>query len=149
LFCWYWRNCWLSLFKLSFVLLILEELLTVTAETFFCFVDIGENVDHQCLDFSICSYWWNCWPSLFKFLCFVDIGGIVDQHSLNFLCFVDIGGIVDHQCLNFLCFVDIGRIVDHHCLNFLCFVDYAWIVVHHCLNISVWLIFVEMLTISA
>ena len=31
LFCWYWRNCWPSLLKLSFVLLILEELLTITA----------------------------------------------------------------------------------------------------------------------
>jgi hypothetical protein len=30
LVCWYWRNCWPSLFKLSFVLLILDELLTIT-----------------------------------------------------------------------------------------------------------------------
>jgi hypothetical protein len=28
LFCWYWRNCWPLLFKLSFGVLILEELLT-------------------------------------------------------------------------------------------------------------------------
>jgi hypothetical protein len=30
LFCWYWWNCWPSLFKLCFVLLILVELLTIT-----------------------------------------------------------------------------------------------------------------------
>ena len=30
LFCWYWWNCWPSLFKLSFVLLILVALLTIT-----------------------------------------------------------------------------------------------------------------------
>jgi hypothetical protein len=30
LFCWYWCNYWPSLFKLSFVLLILVELLTIT-----------------------------------------------------------------------------------------------------------------------
>jgi len=31
LFCWYWWNYWRSQFKLSFVLLILVELLTITA----------------------------------------------------------------------------------------------------------------------
>ena len=88
LFRWYWWKCWTSLFKLSFVLLILVELLTITVQTFFCFVNIGENVDHNCLKFLLFSwYWWNCWPSLFKFLCFVDIGGIVDHHCFNFLLF--------------------------------------------------------------
>jgi hypothetical protein len=36
LFCWHWRNCWPSLFKLSYGLLILVELLTITVKTFFC-----------------------------------------------------------------------------------------------------------------
>ena len=89
LFCWYWWNCWPSRFKLSFVLLILVELWTITVlncvlfcwywwnwwpslfKTFFCFVDIGGIVDHQCLNF----------------LCFVDIGRIVDHHCFNFLLF--------------------------------------------------------------
>jgi hypothetical protein len=35
LFCWYWWNCWPALFTLSFVLLILVELLTSTVYTFF------------------------------------------------------------------------------------------------------------------
>jgi hypothetical protein len=35
LVCWYWRNCWPSLLKLSFDLLILVELLTITVKTFF------------------------------------------------------------------------------------------------------------------
>jgi hypothetical protein len=38
-----------SLLKLSFGLLILEELLTITVQTFFWFVDIGGIVDHLCL----------------------------------------------------------------------------------------------------
>jgi hypothetical protein len=46
----------------------LEELLTITVQTFFCFVDIGGIVDHHSLNF----------------LCFVEIGGIVDYHYLNF-----------------------------------------------------------------
>ena len=50
-----------------------------------CFVDIGGNVDHHCLELIVC---------------FVDIGGIVDHHCLKVIvCFVDIGGIVDHTCL--------------------------------------------------
>jgi hypothetical protein len=40
-----------QLFKLSFVLLILVELLTITVKAFFCFVDIGGIVGHQCLNF--------------------------------------------------------------------------------------------------
>ena len=51
------------------------------------YIDIGEIVDHHCLNF----------------LYFVDIGEIVDHRCLNFLCFVDIGEIVDHRCLNFPC----------------------------------------------
>jgi hypothetical protein len=54
---------WPSLFKLSFVLLILVELLTITVKTFFCFVDIGGIVDHHCSNFLlVCWYWRNCWP---------------------------------------------------------------------------------------
>ena len=89
LLCWYWRNCWLSLFKLSFVLLILEELLTITVSTFFCFVDIGGIVDHHCFNFLLfCWYWWNYCPSLLKIsFPFVDIGRIVDLHWLKFLLF--------------------------------------------------------------
>jgi hypothetical protein len=34
LLCWYWWNCWPSLLKLSFVLFILEEMLTITVLTF-------------------------------------------------------------------------------------------------------------------
>jgi hypothetical protein len=59
LFCWYWWNSWPSLFKLSFVFLILVELLTITVKAFFCFVDIGGIVGHQCLNFLLfCWYWW-------------------------------------------------------------------------------------------
>jgi hypothetical protein len=191
LVCWYWRNCWPSLCKLSFGLLILEELLTITVKTFFWFVDIGGIVDHHSSNFLlVCWYWRNCWPSLLKlsfvllilvelltitvqtFFWFVDIGRIVYHHCQNFLlfcwffvelltitvksffCFVDIGGIVDHYFSNFLLvcwywrncwpsqlklssgllilvelltitvqtffwFVDIGGIVGHHCSNFL------------------------------
>jgi hypothetical protein len=37
LFCWHWWNCWSSLFKLSFVLLTLVELLIITGYTFFSY----------------------------------------------------------------------------------------------------------------
>jgi hypothetical protein len=42
-----------------------------TNKTFFCFVYIGGIVDHHCLNFLLfCWYWWNCWPSPFKFSLF-------------------------------------------------------------------------------
>jgi hypothetical protein len=153
LVCWYWRNCWPSLFKLSFGLLILVELSTITVKTFFCFVDIGGIVYHLCLiNFLLFSlYWRNCWPSLLK----LSFGLLILEELLTitvktFLWFVDIGRIVDHHCSNFLLvcwywrncwpslfklsfvllilvelltitvytlfwFVDIGGMVDHHC----------------------------------
>jgi hypothetical protein len=37
--------------QLSFRLLIMVELLTITVKTFFWFVDIGGIVDHHCLNF--------------------------------------------------------------------------------------------------
>jgi hypothetical protein len=40
-------------------------LLTITAKTFFCFVDIGGIIDNHCLNF----------------LLLVDIGGIIDNHG--------------------------------------------------------------------
>jgi hypothetical protein len=47
--------------------LILEELLTIIAKVFFCFVDIGGIVDHHFLNFLlVCWYWRNCWLSLFN-----------------------------------------------------------------------------------
>jgi hypothetical protein len=154
---WYWRNCWPSLFKLSFGLLILVELLTITVKTSFCFVDIGGIVGHHCLiNFPLfCWHWRNCWPSLFKlsygllilvelltitvkaFFCFVDIGGIVGHHCSNFLfvCWywsnlwpsllkLSFGLLILVELLtitvkSFFCFVDIGRIIDHHFSNFL------------------------------
>jgi hypothetical protein len=40
---------------------------TITVQTFFCFVDIGRIVDHHCLhSLLICWYWRNGWPSLLK-----------------------------------------------------------------------------------
>jgi hypothetical protein len=39
------------LLKLSFCLLILVELLTITVKTFFWFVDIGRIIDHHCKNF--------------------------------------------------------------------------------------------------
>jgi hypothetical protein len=39
------------MFKLSFVLMILMELLTITVKTFFCFDDIDGIVDHHCKNF--------------------------------------------------------------------------------------------------
>jgi hypothetical protein len=41
-------KCYPSLLKLSFVFFILEELLAITDQTFFWFVDIGGIVDHHC-----------------------------------------------------------------------------------------------------
>ena len=65
LFYWFWRHCWPSLFKLSFVLLILVALLSWKVVV--CFVDIGGIVDHHCLNCLLfCWYWWKCWLSLFK-----------------------------------------------------------------------------------
>ena len=102
--CWYWRNCWPSLFKHSFVLLILKELLTITVQTFFWFVDIGGIVDHHCSNFLlVCWYWMNCWSSLWKL-------------SFGLLILEELSTIT---VKTFFCFVDIGRIVDHHCSNFL------------------------------
>jgi hypothetical protein len=100
LFCWYWWNCWSSLFKLSYGLLILVELLTITVKTFFCFVDIGRIVDHHCSNFLlVCWYYSNLWPSLLKLsfglLILVELLAITVQ---IFFWFVDIGGISDHQC---------------------------------------------------
>ena len=62
-----------------------------------CFVDIGEIVNHHCLEMIVCS---------------VDIGGIVDHHCLEAVVyFVDIGGVVDHHCLEVIAsFVDINRL---------------------------------------
>jgi hypothetical protein len=40
-------------FILSFHLLIMVELLTITVKTFFWFLDIGGIVDHHCLNFPI------------------------------------------------------------------------------------------------
>jgi hypothetical protein len=45
------RKCkqwWSTILPLSFVLLILDELLTISVNTFFCFIDIGWIVDHHC-----------------------------------------------------------------------------------------------------
>jgi hypothetical protein len=44
----YWQICLPSLLKLSFGLLILVELSTITAKTFFLFFDIGRIIDHHC-----------------------------------------------------------------------------------------------------
>ena len=60
LFWWYWWNCLPSLLKLSFVLLILVELFTLTVETFFCFVNIGRTV------------YPHCWNFLFIIVCSID-----------------------------------------------------------------------------
>jgi hypothetical protein len=46
-----YQDCRPSLLKLSFGLLILVELLTITVKTFFWFVDIGGIVDHHCKNF--------------------------------------------------------------------------------------------------
>jgi hypothetical protein len=40
-------------YQYSFVLLILKELLTITVQTFFWFVDIGGIVDHLCSNFPL------------------------------------------------------------------------------------------------
>jgi hypothetical protein len=51
--------------KLSFDLLILEEWLTITVKTLFCFDDIGWIVDHHCSNFLlVCWYWRNLWLSM-------------------------------------------------------------------------------------
>ena len=101
-------------------MLILVELMTITAYTFFlvfselrwevivCHVDIDGIDDHSCLNFLFCGQWVKMRGD-----CYVDIGGINDHYCLNFLfcgqwvkvrgdCYVDIGGINDHYCLNFL-----------------------------------------------
>ena len=133
LFCWYWLNCWPSLFKLSlgkrllFVLLILVELLTITVYTFFrweiivCFVDVGRIVDHHCL-------FYFRWEIIVCLLILVELMTVTVYTFFRWqviVCLVDIGGIIDHPCLTYfrweiiVCFVYIGGIVDHHCLIFL------------------------------
>jgi hypothetical protein len=134
LFCWYWWNCWPSLLKLSFVLLILVELLAITVKAFFCFVDIGGIVGHQCLNFLLfCWYWWNYWPSMYKL-------------SFVLLILVELLAMTVKA---FFCFVDIGGIVGHHCLNFLLFCWYWWNYWPSLLKLSfVLLILVELLAIT-
>ena len=55
-------------------------------------------------DCSLCWYWWNYWPSLFKLSLFCWYWWNYWPSRLNFLCFVDIGGIIDHHCLSCLLF---------------------------------------------
>ena len=111
LFCWFLENYWPSLLKVSFVLLILEELLTITVQTFFWCVDIGGIVDHHCWNFLlVCWYWLNYWPSLFK----LSFGLLILEELLTI------------TVQTFFSFVDIGRIIDHHCYNFLLFCWYWW-----------------------
>jgi hypothetical protein len=50
---------------LSFVLLMLVELLTNHCSTFCSFVDVVGTVDDHC----------------YTFICYVDVGGTVDDHS--------------------------------------------------------------------
>ena len=119
--CWYWRNCRPSLFKHSFVLLILKELLTITVQTFFWFVDIGGIVDHHCSNFLlVCWYWMNCWSSLWKLsfglLILEELSTITVKTFFVLLILVELLTITVQT---FFWFVDIGGIVDHHCSNFI------------------------------
>jgi hypothetical protein len=107
LFYWYWWNCWPSLFKLSFVLLILVELLTMMVNNSTNINKTKESLNNDGQQFyqhqqnkRKFKQWWSSIPPI----SIKHIGGIVDHHCLNFFCFIDIGGIVDHHCLNFLLF---------------------------------------------
>jgi MFS superfamily sulfate permease-like transporter len=110
LFCRYWWNCWPSLFKLSFVLSILMELMV---NNFINIIKTKESLNsdgqqfhqyhqnkrkfkqwwstipsHHCLNFLLFWwYWWNCWPSLFKLSFVLMI--LVELFTLtwNFLLF--------------------------------------------------------------
>jgi hypothetical protein len=60
-----WLNYWPSLFKLSYGLLILVELSTITVKTFLWFVDIGGIVDNLCLiNFLKFEQWWSTIPPI-------------------------------------------------------------------------------------
>ena len=64
-FCWYWWNCWSSLFKLSLFCWYWWNCWPLLFKR--SFVDIAGIVDHYCLNFLLfCWYWWNYWPSLLK-----------------------------------------------------------------------------------
>jgi hypothetical protein len=70
--------------KLSFGLLILEELLTISVQTFLWFVDIGGIVDHHCSNFPlVCWYWRNCRPSLLKLSFVLKVWTVMVNNSSN------------------------------------------------------------------
>jgi hypothetical protein len=99
-FCWYWWNCWLSLWEViarfvdiggivdhhcerrSFVLLILVELLTIIERLSFVLLILVELLTIIVRgDRSFCWNWWNYWPSLWEVIArVVNIGGTVDHH---------------------------------------------------------------------
>jgi len=104
LFWWYYSNCWTSLIKLSFLLMILLELVTISVETVFCFDDITGIAGHLCLNCLLCWwYYWNCCTSLLK-LSFVlmILLELVTISVETVFCFDDFTGIAGHLCLNCL-----------------------------------------------
>jgi hypothetical protein len=99
-FCWYWWNCWPSLWEVIvrfvdiggiidhhcerwlLVLLILVELLTIIERLSFVLLILVELLTIIVRgDRSFCWNWWNYWPSLWEVIArVVNIGGTVDHH---------------------------------------------------------------------
>jgi hypothetical protein len=113
----------------------LVELLTITVQTFFWFVDIGRIVYHHCQNFLLfcqnkrkfIKQRWSTIPPISTKQKKVYQTEIVNN-STNINkpkeSFNSDGILVELLTITvktFFCFVDIGGIVDHHCSNFLLF----------------------------
>jgi hypothetical protein len=85
LFCWYWWNCWPSLFKLSFVLLILETVM----------VNNSNNINKTKESLNSDGR---------QFHQYQQIRENLNSDGQQFHQYQDIGGIVNHHCFNFLFF---------------------------------------------
>jgi hypothetical protein len=108
----------------------LEELLTITVSTFFCFVDIGGIVDYHCLvnnSTNIKKTKERLNSDGQQFHQYQQNRENLNSDGQQFHQYqqnrenLNSDGRQFHQYQVFFCFVDIGGIVDHHCLNFLLF----------------------------
>jgi hypothetical protein len=121
-FCWYWWNCWPSLWEVIvrfvdiggivdhhcerwlLVLLILVELLTIIERLSFVLLILVELLTIIVRgDRSFCWNWWNYWPSLrgyrsfcwYWWNCWPSLWEVIVR-------FVEIGGTIDHHCERWL-----------------------------------------------
>jgi hypothetical protein len=111
LFCWYWRNCWPSLFKLSFGVLILAELLTIKES----FNSDGQQFLQYQQPKRKFEQWWSTFLPISTnqkkdWTVMVNNSSNINKPKERvssdgtFFCFVEIKGNVDYHCLNFLLF---------------------------------------------